>query len=355
MSIIKKKEFTLKYLQQFVEEVKASKNAGSKAVNDVTEVLTRLGYEPISICRRLSDNLFFKMLGRLEWFVKCPLWRTKVKRGARLVVQFTFSCFHGPLTFRLIDETFKKNNNLYIISIIHDLNRGDPINNCITPVEKRFFELCDRIIVHNDRMRDFLIKHGVPAKKMVCLEVFDYLIEDELPLETAFHPDKISIAGNLNPVKCGYLKVIHKIKGVEWNLFGLGADESLLSENVKYRGSFNPNHPPIALRGGYGLVWDGDSAETCSGLFGEYMRVNNPHKMSLYLAMGIPVIVWSGAAVASFVERNRLGLIVGSLFEIPHAVSSAKIHYSEFVKNVSLFSNRLRTGGFTTRAILSDD
>ncbi len=32
-----------------------------------------------------------------------------------------------------------------------------------------------------------------------------------------------------------------------------------------YFGSFLPDELPAALEGGFGLVWDGDSAETCSG------------------------------------------------------------------------------------------
>ena len=39
-----------------------------------------------------------------------------------------------------------------------------------------------------------------------------------------------------------------------------------------YFGSFLPDELPVALEGGFGLVWDGDSAETCSGVFGEYLR-----------------------------------------------------------------------------------
>ena len=32
-----------------------------------------------------------------------------------------------------------------------------------------------------------------------------------------------------------------------------------------------------------GLVWDGDSCSSCSGVCGEYLKINNPHKISFYL------------------------------------------------------------------------
>lgn len=337
--------------QQFVEEVAASKNAGSKAVQDVTAILTRLGFAPIPIRRRLSDNKFVKLLGRLEWVLHCPFWRMKVKRDATVIIQFTVSCFHGALAFRLVDEAFKRKKNLRLIAVIHDLNRSDPMNDAITPVERRFFALCDKIVVHNEKMREFLARHGVEAEKMVPLEAFDYLIEGELPAADAVDPRQIAIAGNLNPGKCGYLKAIPGIAGVEWKLFGLGVDERALGGHVRYCGSFDPHRPPATLAGGFGLVWDGDSAETCSGMFGEYMRVNNPHKMSLYLAMGLPVIVWKGSAIAPFAARNRLGILVGSLFEIPEAVSAAASAYSEFARNAAAVASRLRAGDFMTKAI----
>ena len=56
-------------------------------------------------------------------------------------------------------------------------------------------------------------------------------------------------------------------------------------------GSFLPDELPSALEGSFGLVWDGDSSKTCSGVFGEYLRYNNSHKASLYLASGFPIIV----------------------------------------------------------------
>ena len=58
------------------------------------------------------------------------------------------------------------------------------------------------------------------------------------------------------------------------------------------------------------------SSETCKGSFGEYLRINNPHKTSLYLASGIPVIIWSKAALAEFIEKNKCGITVDSLYEI---------------------------------------
>ena len=42
--------------------------------------------------------------------------------------------------------------------------------------EKKALMSVDGIIVHNDIMKKVLVGQGVPADKMVSLEIFDYLI-----------------------------------------------------------------------------------------------------------------------------------------------------------------------------------
>lgn len=48
---------------------------------------------------------------------------------------------------------------------------------------------------------------------------------------------------------------------------------------------------PGALVQSFGLVWDGNSMDTCTGNYGSYLRINDPHKVSLYLSSGLPIIV----------------------------------------------------------------
>ena len=94
---------------------------------------------------------------------------------------------------------------------------------------------------------------------------------------------------------------------LNFNLYGVGYDDSkkiiliILVHILQIIFLLN-------LFGSFGLVWDGMSSETCKGSFGEYLRINNPHKTSLYLASGIPVIIWSKAALAEFIEKNKCGI-----------------------------------------------
>ena len=106
------------------------------------------------------------------------------------------------------------------------------------------------------------------------------------------------------------------------------------------------------LTGKYGLVWDGDSIETCSGGKGEYLRINNPHKLSLYLAVGLPVIIWDEAAEADFVLRENVGFAVKSLYELSGKMSDiSDYNYEIMKKNAETVGARLRNGEYLTRAL----
>ena len=119
-----------------------------------------------------------------------------------------------------------------------------------------------------------------------------------------------------------------------------------------YKGSFKPDEVPGVLEGSFGLVWDGNTASTCGGNTGEYLRYNNPHKTSLYLASGIPVIVWSEAAMSGFVSENHVGIAVGSLYEIEEKVNAiSDADYKEMKDNAIAVSAKLRSGYYFETAI----
>ena len=100
-------------------------------------------------------------------------------------------------------------------------------------------------------------------------------------------------------------------------LYGINYDEqNITSLNVEYKGAFLPNEIPSKLEGSFGLVWDGDSTDGCNGASGDYIRYNNPHKLSLYISSCLPVIVWSQAAIADFVRQHNIGFCVDKLIDI---------------------------------------
>ena len=74
----------------------------------------------------------------------------------------------------------------------------------------------------------------------------------------------------------------------------------------------------------------------------------------MYRSSGLPVIIWKEAAEAEFVETRGVGICVDSLKEL-----SAKFEmldenaYNEYAESAKKLSEKLRTGQFGKRAILS--
>lgn len=244
----------------------------------------------------------------------------------------------------------KENKKVKIIAIVHDVDilRGEKedYHNKQYQILKN---LADVWVVHNEHMIDELCKLGFERPLMVSLEIFDYLIDD---YQGAKSGDGIIIAGNLDKIKAGYVYELNRVHDTRFNLFGPNYSSEICSENLFYYGTFLPDDLINNLQGKYGLVWDGDSIETCSGGKGEYLRINNPHKLSLYLAVGIPVIIWDEAAEAEFVIKEHVGITVKSLYDLPDTLAAVSdSEYENMKHNAEAVGERLRSGEYMTNAI----
>ena len=209
---------------------------------------------------------------------------------------------------------------------------------------KTVLERVDGIIAHNDKMKSELVKMGISKEKIVTLEIFDYLIPN-FNEDKNYDKDKILLAGNFDIRKTRYARELPEKP--EFEIYGINFENENLPNNVHYKGAFTPDELPNHLQGGFGLVWDGDSAHTCSGMYGEYLKINNPHKASLYLASEFPIIVWSQSALADFVKKNNCGILVNSLFEIAETLKSiSESEYQELIKNSKRIGKKIRQGHY---------
>ena len=169
----------------------------------------------------------------------------------------------------------------------------------------------------------------------------DYLAEvnDKKRLKT----DGVAFAGNL--VKSPFLKKYAGLKSAaRLNLYGAAWDGES-SGNIEYKGGYAPEKLVSEINGGFGLVWDGEEYDTCSGSTGKYLSYNNPHKMSLYIISGMPIITWSKAAIADFVQKNDIGITVDSLVDIKEKIDTLSDEkYDVMRKNVFEIAKRLSKG-----------
>lgn len=315
--------------------------AGQKAPADVTFIASKLGYEPIM----LNKGTITRGLDQTKW-----AWERVVdelKENSYLILQLPLLDNTEGL-YRIFD--MKKQKKIKVIGIVHDINffRGNPTEYDYRQY-KVLIELPDVLIVHNKCMVKKLADQGFDINKMVNLEIFDYLISDYKNIQES---EGVIIAGNLTETKAAYVYLINKIKDITFNLFGANYNAQEEYKNINYFGAFLPDELIKNLTGKYGLVWDGDSIETCSGGKGEYLRINNPHKLSLYLAVGLPVIIWEEAAEAEFVLRENVGITVKSLYDLSEKLASISDNdYEKMKKNAEMIGERLRNGVYMTKAL----
>ena len=68
-------------------------------------------------------------------------------------------------------------------------------------------------------------------------------------------------------------------------------------------------------------------------------------KFSLYIAAGLPVIVWSKAAIAEVVRKNNIGIVVDNLYKLSDVLK--KISDEEYLmmcKNVKKIREKVIAG-----------
>lgn len=315
--------------------------AGQKAPTDVTIIAAKSGYKPITLNRGTVTRGTEQT--RLAWEDIAD----NLKEDSYLILQLPLLDDTEGL-YKIFD--IKKKKNIKIIGIVHDINivRGNPTEYDFRQY-KVLKEVPDVLIVHNMYMAKMLADRGFDSDRLVNLDIFDYLIPDYKEIKES---EGIVIAGNLMESKAGYVYQINKINNVTFNLFGANYNAQKTFNNINYFGAFLPDELIKNLTGKYGLVWDGDSIETCSGGKGEYLKINNPHKLSLYLAVGLPVIIWDEAAEADFVLRENVGFTVRSLYDLPGKMSDiSNNNYEIMKKNAEKVGARLRNGEYLTRAL----
>ena len=229
--------------------------------------------------------------------------------------------------------------------MIHDLN---DLRGMVYPEDIHImyplFNAAETIIVHSDSMKDYLILKGVAANKMRVLYTFDYLTDDIIVDRTFSRT--VAFAGNLSKSK--FLQDI-TIKENDYQLYCYGANYDGCNPGIVYKGKFSPNNVS-KIEGSWGLVWDGTSTQVCTGEFGDYLKYNSPHKVSLYIVAELPIIIWKEQALAKYITDRNIGIAISSIEEIPYKLSNiTETMYQEMIKNIKSEAALLKTGSHLKR------
>ena len=306
--------------------------SGFKAPSDVANIIKSIPgviYKPII---RHTSNRFW---GSIELAIQFFLFSACTPKNSVVFMQYPIVNIR---VFNILAYFIGKFNT---ITIIHDLQSYRyPEDYSYRKNEIKVLNKMSCLIVHTDAMKNELIKEGV-CSKIVVLGVFDYL----LPTGNMACKRKNAIvfAGGLN--KSLFLKDFKDIQLSPYILYAYGAVKpSFDLYNIDYKGSFLPDDVS-KVEGEWGLVWDGDSIDSCTGNFGEYLKFIAPHKLSLYIACGLKIIVWEKSAMAQFVQKHNIGITIESLSQIKSKIDGlSDVQIKTMSENLANLTKKVREG-----------
>ena len=319
--------------------------AGSKPMMDFETILKEEGFKNIGLPSRVVKRGWIWWLWNRLSFAIAAL---RFPKGAVLAIQYPEpSIFLGKFY-----QKIRKRNPKTIV-MVHDVEelRG------MIPSSKDILQEADVVIAHTAPMIEWLKANYSSKAKYVELGIFDYLCYNDIGLDNTsksmHHPASVVFAGNL--AKASFIdKMELSPNKINLVLFGGGRKYTETSkEFIKYMGKCFPEELIGRIKNyDFGLVWDGDSINNCSGQMGEYLRYNAPYKMSSYLAAGLPVIVWNEMGMAKFVIREGIGVSVSSLEDIEKIISDMTLDmYNKMQRNAKGVAIKINQGHYSHHAV----
>lgn len=328
------------------EKPAPNNHAGNKARVDVDAILREKYGEPYENL----EEIVFTGLGQKVGYVLDPsnlkqIFRIQRMHSQKVIMQYPL--YFNPILKKALRNSLGKNE---VVFLIHDVNALRSFQDADIKIEIGELNLAKAVIVHNNIMGNALQNLGLKVP-WFSLELFDYLLPN-IPQKAFSKGTTVAFAGNLEKSKFLRNAEIETL-GMHFNLYGPGFKEEVIKwGNVSYKGSFPPDEVPFKLEGDFGLIWDGTDIKTCDGPTGTYMKYNNPHKLSLYIAAGLPVVVWKQAAIAEFVTARKIGIAVESLKEVSEKIKSMPDNeYREMGKAVKKLQKQIVSGSFTKRCL----
>lgn len=320
-------------------------SAGSKAKTDVEDILESMGAVNVGLARRFRSGKVYAFIYNMCSVVR---YLFSLRRGDCVVLQYPVKKYYAFLC-RVAHWRGAK-----VVTLVHDL--GSFRRKKLT-VEQEMSRLSqgDYVIATNAVMREWLQQQGLTLP-MGSLDVWDFLggAQPRARLPYA-NRKRVLYAGALGHRKNSFV--------VEWAAMQRNYDLHIYGDYARYATSlageylychdFMPHEAFISqVQAHYAVVWDGGSVDCCEGDFGAYLQYNTPHKISMYLRTGIPLVVWSGAAMAQFVAENGVGIVVDSLRELDALLSEIDENlWLTMCDNVAEVSSRLQEGYYLRRAV----
>ncbi|WP_429970336.1 hypothetical protein ACQW5G_04810 [Fructilactobacillus sp. Tb1] len=336
-------------MNKFVIDVSqdGSNTANSKPKDDINFILSNnMGFNIIKL-KKYKHDFFDKHLF-IKTRINSVLDKISFKSGDIVIIQYPI---YAGKSFEEYLIKYLKNKHLFTILLIHDIDTLRGYTGIFKDVkdEVNYINKYDAVIAHNNSMIKLLENNGL-SSTAYPLDVFDYVTKDITFKNSSKYKYEITFAGNLN--KSSFISKLEVKAPLEFNLYGNIDDKSIINDSLNYHGSVTPDVLANKMGKGFGLVWDGDEINTISGNLGDYLKYNNPYKLSSYLNSGMPVIVWDKSAVAKFVLDNKIGIVTSNINNLNDLINNVTDQeFEEMCENVKNISRKMKDGNYIMKAV----
>jgi len=324
-------------------------DAAGKAKMDCETILQNNGWKNIGFKQTWISNA---IIGTIVSAVGITLAIIRLKPKSQLCLQYPLNKFYNYILWAA------KLKQCKVVTIVHDVYT---LKGKLSKKKKELITLSksDSLIVHNPCMRKWFLEQKLTSN-FINLDIFDYLHTKQFEKEkqaTNFEDYRIVFAGNLGGNQ-SFIYQLDQLKTLNYHfdLYGIGFNPSLITNpnesKLNYKGFYPSDQVIDYIDGDFGLVWYGTSIETCEGKIGHYLKYNNPHKVSLYIQCDMPLIIWEGAAMATFVKDNNIGICIKSLHDIPEILKSLSPEdYLAMKQNIQQIKNQISSGFYLNKAL----
>lgn len=319
------KKYTISVVSKRFDNNTTSGGAVSKAPADISLLAKKAGCEELVV---FMNYRYGKLLGYLNVLRQLLMFSYRLKRVDVVMIQYPQIC--NPIFMPIVHFILHKCRR---VAVIHDMFSLRETG-VLSKREIKALAPFSDIYVHTDNMKQYLEDKIDGSVRYHVLGCFPYVVPT---VEFSRHQsNQVCFAGNLD--KSLFLSdFVRANDKLEILLFGSIKDKSVFDGKAHYMGRFSPNDISM-LQGSWGLVWDGDSMETCIGHYGEYLKLIAPHKFSLYIVARMPVIVWRESAMAKLVMENNLGVVVDSLSQVYDKISNIdETQYQLMLNSINCF------------------
>lgn len=307
------------------------------AQNEVNAIAQKLGFSELSFYfYNIYADTFQERSTRLDGVL--------AKLGYGDIVIYQAPSWNGrEYDWEFLDKC--RALNVKIVTFIHDVPPlMFPSNYYLMPEYIEKYNLSDLIIVPSEKMKERLIEEGLTVEKILIQGMWDHV--HNYPLPRPEFMKKLYFAGSVER----FPHLADWSYSIPMEVFS-NPDQHFTGKNVTCSGWKSDPELLFALaKGGFGLVW-GTSANPADEE--DYYHLNISHKVSTYLAAGIPVVVPSYLSNADFIREKGLGYVVESLEEANRVVEETSPEsYEQMLERVQQVAFALKEGYFAKKLLI---